>query len=189
MVDPEDFFPDILPEVPGCPDGQVEQAVRDAAIRFCRDTMAWREEIDAFASEPGKLRYELGFDFFLMVSDAEIVALTDVSIKGESVQFKWDRRRLDLGADPKGESVSVFGALQPTRTAQRLPALLHSDYKEAIVAYALYRLLNQTRTEWAHPDMAQRQRELYLNYVREERISQGRGHSTAPTHVRPRRFV
>mgnify|MGYP003577447698 CR=1 FL=1 len=55
----EKFFPDLLPQVPGCPEPVAEQALKRAAQRFCELTFAWRVRLDAISLAAGTDEYEL----------------------------------------------------------------------------------------------------------------------------------
>ena len=51
------LLPDVLPSVPGCPQPLALQHIRDAAIRVCERTLAWRHVQPTFALTPGVYEY------------------------------------------------------------------------------------------------------------------------------------
>jgi len=53
-----DFLPKVLPNVPGCPQPLAVQHIRDAAIRVCERTLAWRYAQPKFQLLPGVFDYE-----------------------------------------------------------------------------------------------------------------------------------
>ena len=183
MVELREFLPDVLPQVPGCPDTMAEREIRDAAIRFCRDTYAWQEEIDQLQTKADREAYEKGMDFINTINGSDLIALIEVGDQ----PFEFDGRMLRVAH--ANEKLPVRAALQPARDAARVPDFLYHDYREAIAAYALSRLLLQSRVEWANPELAGVYRQQYREAVAEERTRMARGHSTQPLTVKPVRFV
>ena len=53
------FFPYLIPLIPHVPDPVAEQAVRDACIEFCKESLIWREQMDPLSSIKGEPVYEL----------------------------------------------------------------------------------------------------------------------------------
>jgi hypothetical protein len=51
------LLPKVLPNVPGCPQPLALQHIRDAAIRVCERTLAWRYVQPSFALSPGVHEY------------------------------------------------------------------------------------------------------------------------------------
>jgi hypothetical protein len=51
------LLPKVLPSVPGCPQPLALQHIRDAAIRVCERTLAWRHVQPPFALTPGVHEY------------------------------------------------------------------------------------------------------------------------------------
>jgi len=47
----------VSPSVPGCPQPTIVQHIRDAAIRVCERTLAWRYQIPVFNLQPGVFEY------------------------------------------------------------------------------------------------------------------------------------
>ncbi|WP_018865126.1 hypothetical protein [Thioalkalivibrio sp. ARh3] len=185
MVEIEQFLPDVLPEVPGCPEPMAERQILDATIRFCRDTYAWQAEIDQLRiPEGGRDRFEFGLDFINTVNGSDLIALTQV---GDQV-FTFDGLKLRVPHASAGDRLPIRAALQPERSASRVPRLLYDDYREAIAAQALFRLLLQSRAEWANPELAGVYRQQYEQAVVEERVRMARGHSTQPGRIQPQAF-
>lgn len=53
-----DLLPKVLPSVPGCPQPLAVQHIRDAAIRVCERTLAWRYVQPKYQLLPGVFDYE-----------------------------------------------------------------------------------------------------------------------------------
>lgn len=56
----EKFFPDLMPNVPGCPEVAAERALLRASQRFCELTFAWRATLEPITTVAGTDEYELG---------------------------------------------------------------------------------------------------------------------------------
>ena len=52
-----DLLPKVLPSVPGCPQPLAIQHIRDAAVRVCERTLAWRYVQPKFNLTPGVHEY------------------------------------------------------------------------------------------------------------------------------------
>lgn len=68
------FLPGILMDVLGCPDILVEREVRNAAIAFCRRSLAWRQQIDPIPVISGTGEYSLDSP----IQGARVVKIYDV---------------------------------------------------------------------------------------------------------------
>lgn len=185
MVEISEFLPDVLPETPGCPEMLAKRAILDACIRFCRDTYSWQEEIDQLKTKADRELYEKGLDFINSVNGSELISL--VNVGGQPFEFDGHWLRVRYTGDDK--PLAIQAALQPVRNADRVPGFLYNDYRESVAAYALYRLLMQSRVEWANPELAGVYRQNYRDGVAEEKTRMVRGHSTQPLTVSPVRFV
>lgn len=185
MVEIEQFLPDVLPEVPGCPEPMAERQILDATIRFCRDTYAWQDEVDELEVPKGSTRFELGAEWQNGIFGSQIIAVTHVGDRA----FRFDGRTLSVDGAQEGETLPIRAALQPERSASRVPDFLYEDHREAIAAQALSRLLLQSRVDWANPELAGVYRQDYANAVNEQKVRQARDYSDQPQRIQPVRFV
>lgn len=79
-----DLLPKVLPSVPGCPQPLAVQHIRDAAIRVCERTLAWRYAQPKFQLLPGVFDYEyqkpvdteVHAVFRVLVNDSPLEVLT-----------------------------------------------------------------------------------------------------------------
>lgn len=69
------FTSRLSPHVPGCPHPVLIQNIRDAAIRTCERTLAWRYENPAFALTAGQYKYS-----FPRPVDTDVQAIFSASI-------------------------------------------------------------------------------------------------------------
>ena len=71
-----DFYPMMMPELPGCPEDFLLQSIKKTVRKFCQDTDAWREQLASIDLKDGVLGYELVSKW-----DAEIRHIVEVRIK------------------------------------------------------------------------------------------------------------
>jgi len=183
MKDLDTLLPDVLPEAPGCPTAVAINALEHAAQRFCRDTHAWVEEVDRFRVTPHRT-YEVFVD-----SDRELIAIASVHAGDRTLTYGFDFAEsvLTLNEGRQGETVIVYGALQPAN--RKLPDWLASQYGEGIAHGATERLVAMRGVEWSDPNAMSRHRTLFQQAVAEARMRKARGYSEQPLRVRPRSFI
>lgn len=76
------FSAQLAPSVPGCPQPMLVQYIRDAAIRVCERTLAWRYEQPTFALTAGNYRYN-----FHKPDGAEVQALFMATLNDEPLEI------------------------------------------------------------------------------------------------------
>lgn len=74
------FYPDLMPNVPGCPEPVADQALKRAAIRFCELTLAWRAKLDPIETEDGTDEYDLPLDRNVELVRIEVARIDDRDI-------------------------------------------------------------------------------------------------------------
>jgi hypothetical protein len=75
------LIPRINPNVPGCPQPLMEQAVRHAAIRTCERTLVWRHAEPEFAVSPGVHQY-----FYRKPQDADVHVVFAAMVNGSPLE-------------------------------------------------------------------------------------------------------
>lgn len=154
-----DFYDLLAPDVPGCPDAAKEQALRQAAIAFCEQSLAWKYahpdiEIvigqDEYPFDPpaGAVVHTVTYATF---ADNELNVMVDEYSMGI-----WDWRNQDgvpqyvLGGPTSLRLVpapNVEGTLKlevilkPSPDAETIDDDVFNEYREAIVHGALGRLM------------------------------------------------
>jgi hypothetical protein len=107
-----DLLPKVLPSVPGCPQPLAVQHIRDAAIRACERTLAWRYMQPKFRLLPGVFEYE-----YQKPADADVHAVFRVSVNDSPLEVLTLEQALDkypAWADIySGEDPSVVWSLTP----------------------------------------------------------------------------
>lgn len=203
-----DFFSRVLPYVPGCPEPTAAQALVDAAIVFCEDTMVVRNQLDTFSTVVGQDAYELDVPLQQQVSRVLTVFVDDTPLPSWTAQgtppsddarnrpmaFYTTRSNseflLRLYPTPdKVYAVKVVAALRPTRTATQLEDDLSSLWSDAVISGALARLMAVPSQPFTNPGEAMRMQMNAIQLARRARTEGNVGHVRGSMRVTPRPFA
>lgn len=161
-----DFLPRVTPYAVGCSDPMAAQAVVDAAIAFCEDSLVLRELIDPFPTVVGEASYELEAPSQQQVARVMEVwvdgyqleavpyegldalrgsAYSDTPQTGQPRAFYTTRKGSELllhvfPLPDKVQTLRVEAAMRPMRNARMLEDDLYNLWLEHIVAGALARI-------------------------------------------------
>ena len=194
FVSIDDFLPDILPEVVGCSKYTAQDAVRLAVIEFCKTTgvsVETTEEIDLTADEdvltlPTPSGQVESWQVLWMTTDEGTVWPMDRRTLAER-NLIWrgksgnrpqsytvlNRKQVRFIPTPDTDVESILTVHQsfiPKNDASRVDARLFDEYREAITAGALSRLLKQSGTGWYDPKEALERKAFFV-----VEMSQARG--------------
>lgn len=149
----DDWFPLVLPRLPGCPDPILRIAIREAAVEFCRRTKLLRG-ILAVTTQAGISDYPLEAPSDAIVDAIEDVLRDDATLIASSEEdfrdslyerasgtpqayYMSGTRELVLGPIPDAvETLSVRCVLKPDSRAEDLHDALWEDWRNAIAAGA-----------------------------------------------------
>jgi hypothetical protein len=178
----EQFFSNVMPEVPGCPEITAFNAIQNAAIEFCEKSLILQVDHDPVTVLAGIVDYDLEPPTDTLVVKVmrawlegnELTPLAPDLVKGPEVynrlfssyQSQPTTPSAFLQKDPR--TVSVWGlpdkkytngltmrvAIKPTRAAEVIDDLIYEDYYEAIASGALSRLLNSQGKPYSSRDGA-----------------------------------
>jgi hypothetical protein len=172
------FFPDVLPEVLGCPEPSVERALLRAAQELCRKTRCWRADLDPITTN-GVAEFELFFptgaaahqfvgatfngqDIGLEVVDETSTGDRRNGTGGSTRLLTWDKRNVTMMPPPAAGGILVVTAiLVPSETATGIADAIADDYRDEIATGALSRLLATNKAEWANPVLAREKAEQF----------------------------
>lgn len=166
------FFPDVLPDVLGCPEPTVERHLIRAARDFCTRTLAWRVDLDAITTQASTPDYDLP-----LPSQSEAFKLVDATLNGSDIGLDAanstsaaDRQRGNQGStrlltvDLKsvkvlptpsaGLPLIVTALLRPSLAAQGVVDFLADQHAQIIADGALATLLTANKAEWANAGLA-----------------------------------
>lgn len=176
LISLEEFYTDIYPTVPGCPEMTIENAIRAAAILFCANTGIAQFDMDPITVVAGQPEYDFE-------TPDELVVHTIVSASHDGnpldvlsprlVEQRFPRHRKYEGApkgilrktsdtfflyptphDTQANSLYITVAVKPATGSEFVPQILLDDHKEAIVAGTLARLLMIPKKDWTDPGTA-----------------------------------
>ncbi len=130
-----------LPDLPGCPEFVVLDALRDAAREFCKRSRFVRHATDVTAGPGG------------LVLSAPIPPEQEACgvIEGDGLLLNaYGELLMDAG---KTQQQGAVLALRPTATASSLDDRLY-DYRRAIASGAVQILAASAGKDWSNPDIA-----------------------------------
>lgn len=193
------FFPDVLPEVLGCPEPTVERHIQRAAIRFCDKSRCWSEDLDRITTRAGKAVYDISFP-----DGAEGVQIVGATIDGLDIGVELEqgtsmghrrvgnsgrRRVVSLdglvtvtlmptpGSD--GQDLRLRCTLRPTEDATGLPDRIATKFRTAISDGALATLLAMNKGAWINPQLAGVKQGLFTDAINTARERAFRGQTNA----------
>lgn len=181
-----DLLSRALPHLPGCPEPLVEQELRAAAIKFCRDTHVWEERLTDVYLVDGIDLYELA-----VPEESEVVALVYAKQGDETLCPDinvFGHMRFETVPSPDKGPVSVKVRLQPSRDAEGMPDRIGLDYDEAIVSGAIAKLAAMPKKDWTALELVAHHGAKYLEGVAEARVRKARGNTERPLRVTPHPF-
>lgn len=162
------FTPYIAPDVPGCPEPMIDDAVRRAAIEFCERSRALRERIafNTVASQDYVTIAPTGGDvahlYKLMYGDETLKPTTreDFDEDGDTGQpleyYIEPPNTLRLYPVPDAIYAMVAHvAVKPDRDATMLDDVLYNNWRDEIAAGAKGMLMKMGNQPWSNPGDAE----------------------------------
>jgi len=171
-------------DCPGGPALLKEQAVRHSAIDFCKQTRAWREELDRVFVRPGDKYVDVTQFARAVVKHAHVLDVDDAWLADGTRLKKQSREAMDknrpdwrqetdtqprgyfmtpqrlmrlvpaVGASADSLELTVELVLLPDMKISKLPDFLYEVYAETVAAGAVQRLKSQAYMEWSAPEQA-----------------------------------
>lgn len=201
------FYPYVLPEVLGCPDPLVSQALRLAATEFCRGSLAWSEIQGPYPLIEGVRDYEMDTP----VADAVVASVQQVwvddksltampvdsavpgsAIKGMPTHFtmSFDASVVSLYPLPSDAAMTLTArvAYAPSMSATTLPDFLGVEWVEVIASGAKARLMTMPKTDWTNPELGLYYRQIFDKGVQSARITDAYGRVPGAIKVKPKAF-
>jgi hypothetical protein len=185
-----DLVLDILPHVPGCPEPMIEDVLRRIAIKFCRQTHAWEEQLEDVYLVEGVQRYSL-----VLPEETELLSISHLKHKNGSA-------RSDVACWPdinvfglisfqecinfKAGPLEVKAVLIPTKDSTGLPDRIGEHYREALIGGTLANLLAIPGRDWSAPQLVALHQEEFKEGLAEAKARSVRGNTNRPMRVAPR---
>lgn len=209
MISIDEFFPRMLPYVPGCSEPLARQAILDSATRYCEKTLILRQSLDSFNTIKNLVSYDLESPNNQMrVARVLSVAIDGKEIKGifeEDVPLLSDSEgrptgfytsRVDsefvLNLHPKPDNkykVVVTVALAPTKTATSLENDLFNVWSDGVIAGAIALVSKVPNMPFSSMDVAMAKEAEMAKYMHESRVESYYGRVRGGTRVKTRPLV
>lgn len=207
----ETYLPEVLLDVPACPDSVAENSIKQAAIEFCNQSRVWREQLSDLSTVQGQATYPLTG---LIPTDSQMIALHKVihtdntrplgtinkilldRYKLSAVQQRpWyfnndEPNILHLYPDPDigPYTIELFAILKPTRASTSGPDFLYNDWLECIAHGAKARLKAMSKRPWMDKSMVAYHRKEFIAGWVEARIRDAKSNVFASNALQPNRF-
>lgn len=154
--------------VPGCPEPEAIDALRDAVIQFCDESKSWLYWVDkssnalAFDADADAQAIPIGlYDAYIGTDQLGVYDLNDQALPApvNTTVLTFDRTRLwdSIGlmpVPPATVTVRLLLAWKPTPWAAEFPDHLWFARAEALKSGALSRLMANAGTTYSNPQMA-----------------------------------
>lgn len=205
MAKHSDFYPLILPAVPGCPYMTVDLAISRAAIDLCDQGRVWEESLDALTLISGIDAYELD-----LPAGAVLVCVRNVRLDARPLQLitSWTdfegraaqpgqpthyaMRGNELVVYPaphqSGGRVTLVATLKPTFNATSLPDVLLQTHMGTVAEGAKAYLKEMTGAAWFDPSGFALASQRFRESVSRARINVEHGFSAGSLSITPRRY-
>jgi hypothetical protein len=176
IVSYDKFLDEVMPEVPGVTLAQAKNAIRNAAIEFCRRSWCWTLPLDAFDIEANVADYDLEtpanasviVEILIMYYNGKQI---DPATRGELEALHKDYRtvtgmpRKFLRNSPDtisfypvptaDEAAAMTGtvALAPSRTSSGIEKFIFENWLEVIAHGAKAKLFVMNNVPWRNPQL------------------------------------
>lgn len=204
-----DFVEDVRPDVAGCPDFVIRDALQKAAVEFFYESQCRIEQLDAIPLVAGTYTYDLTLpsDSLLLriYNDGQYsgakIGRCDIGVVPEWELFDAAHNSEDVGQPRRcaiitrddtlavwptptssevGKSLSILAVLGLTRDADEVPDQLGLRWRAAIVAYAKAKLMNTTGKTWSNPAQGALEMRDYRSRVASARAEAHTGRYAKP---------
>lgn len=205
MAKHSDFYPLILPAVPGCPYMTVDLAINRAAIDLCDQGRVWEESLDAMTLIGGIDAYELD-----LPAGAVLVCVRNVRLDARPLQLitSWTdfegraaqpgqpthyaMRGNELVVYPaphqSGGRLTLVATLKPAFNATSLPDVLLQTHMGTVAEGAKAYLKEMTGTAWFDPSGFALASQHFRKGVSLARINVEHGFAAGSLSITPRRY-
>lgn len=212
----EDFFPNVLYDVPGAPEPVVVNAIRNACIEFCEKSLVLTRDHDPITLIQGKVDYDLeppGGYLVVKVQKAwvdhnPITPLAPDIVKDAAVYnrlfssyqsapsiprsyLQKDERTISVWPVPEKKyqnGLTLRVALKPTRASTEIDDVILEDYAETIAAGALSRLMVSPGKAYTNTEFAGVNQAKFISGINVARARALHGHVRSDLSVKLRKI-
>lgn len=196
----DQFYDDVLPEVPGCPTPLAQKEIKSACIDFMYRTELQRKTVKDLDHPGGASALDLTTTAFVATTD-QVIAVLAVWLNLEPLEIKsveeiqeefpdWDtitgtpRYAVQEGsnlwlvpspAEVQTNTIRVRISYGPNETAAAIPDTIFNAYREEIAAGAKGRLLAKPKKPWTDQSLAAEYMRVYSRAVEAAQVKSARG--------------
>lgn len=199
MITPWIQFMDyVLPDVPGCPIPAANIAIRQSAIAFCEQSLAYKAAHDDVAVVSGAAEYA-----FVPPAETVVHAITYAAFNGDELQSRVGEYGISNPdwRSEEGTPKYIFGgmtsltlipapdvdgtltmtvALKPAYDATGIDGSIFNEYREAIVHGALSRLMLSPKKPYSNPSLATYHNQQFTVLTGQAGMRAARSYTRAP---------
>ena len=205
-----DFFIEMIPELPGCPEPYIEQALKQTSIDFCRRSKALRADMDLITLEEGVQRYDLDAPQGYEVEDIvrctfvpDGMPLTPMSISDADASLPgWEQRtgtrpdhyvlfseekQIRFIPDPNqtiSGAIAMRAAFRPNQDSTGLDEVFFEEWMQDIAFGAKARLMMQPKKPWTDQQTATLYEQKFQSAIKRARRRAERDNTRAPRLAR-----
>lgn len=206
----DEFLDEVLPSVPGCSQAMAIYAIRNAAIDFCHRSLAWIYNPEAIDVVADQMAYP-----FVPPTDAVVVKVLQAWHDGDELvpatpddlnglYRNWrtvtgtplystqdDERNLLLVPTPDAglvDGLTMRVALKPTISASGIEFRIYEEYRTAIAAGALSKLMMMPKKPYSDPELAAFHLNVFEEKIVDVRNKVLRGYGRARQRNKPHFF-
>lgn len=187
-----DFAQYVRPEVPGCPEIMILDALRQAGIEFCERTKVLRQTLvvntvvdtasyDLAAlvtagTEPDEILFVSRDNGDLEPSSEYEFQANNLDQSGSPQYYYLDGTTMVVGFKPTAvEALTVRVKTRPAEAASTLPDELYRRYRREIAAGAKTQLMLMANQPWSNPQQAAIYNSIFNGAVDDENLRHAKG--------------
>ncbi|SCY26002.1 hypothetical protein SAMN05216420_10424 [Nitrosospira sp. Nl5] len=193
-----DFYDLVVPDLPGCPFAAVDSALRQAAIAFCEQSLAWKYVHPSVSVVAGTATYA-----FIPPAEAAVHAITYAELDDKEIEShagesgiriaRWRHRTgtpeyilggpafLTLVPAPCADgSLTMIVALKPAPASTGIDDTQYNEYREAIAHGAMARMMLSPKKPYTDLPLAQHHAQQFAIKTAAAGIRVASSHTRAP---------
>jgi len=208
----EEFLPEVMPNVPGCPEMLALNHIRHACREFCRMTTIWRVTLNAMNVTADEHSYPLplpvGSDLviphYVEYDSSPLNPLTEDQLDESVVDWRnadsstptnyliYSRGVIRLYVPPSENGTDILVvrvSVKPSLNATAVGEVVYNDWLEEVASGALSRLMRMPGKEWGSPDLSVYHERIFQNGIAKARATADRhGNVRTSRHVKMQAF-
>lgn len=197
------WIPFVQVDVPGCPRALMLDAIRQAVIEFCQDSMFWRLRMDPMTTQANVNQYELDTPSYTTIVSVRSLVYDGRALEERNVDDmdnhdpSWrtkqgtpyayaflDPNTVILSTTPTDTGIEFNAtiALKPTQDSVWCDDSIFEEYRDAITAGACARLMLSANKAWSNPQLAAVKQGIFTEYTvkAKDRALRGLGRRVRP---------